>query len=246
MFNSFKIKGITVSEIYFNDLIQLLSQSVRNNLKTTIAYANQNNIVLSGNNSALRDALASMDYNFADGTGIWAVSRIFDKTGFAKRFNLTDYCSKLFSFFWTNNITVTLLGSSGSNVKLIREKYKSEIDKKLLRGCFDGYNDLNDITLLDKINKLDADVLLIGLGSPLQEVWLNANKDRLKAKAFLLVGDLFNEVTGAKKRGPVSFQKVGLEWLFRVIFHPRQYFQRYIIGIPKFCWYAFQEYLNKR
>ena len=245
MFNTFRIKGITVSEIYFNDLIQLLSQSVRNNLKTSFAYVNQNNIVLSGNNSAMRNALASMDYNFADGTGIWAASKLFDKTGFDKRFNLTDYCSDLFSFFWDNNISITLLGSTGENIDLIREKYKSEIDTNLLRGFFNVYNDLNDKALFDKINKLDADVLLIGLGSPLQEVWLNANKDRLKAKAFLLVGDLFNEVTGAKKRGPVIFQKVGLEWLFRVIFHPRQYFQRYIMGIPKFCWYVFLEYLNK-
>lgn len=246
MLKSFTIKGITVSEIYFNDLTSLLSQSVKNNLRTAIAYVNQNNISLSGSNAALLNALKSMDYNFADGTGIWTASKILDKTGFAKRFNLTDYCSNLFSYFWTNSISVTLLGSTDGNVKLICKKYKSEINTNLLRWCFNGYGDLNDKTLLDKINNLNADVLLVGLGSPLQEVWLNENKSRLKAKAFILVGDLLNEITGTKKRGPVLFQKLGLEWLFRVIFHPGQYFTRYIIGIPKFCWYVFQEYLNKR
>jgi N-acetylglucosaminyldiphosphoundecaprenol N-acetyl-beta-D-mannosaminyltransferase len=245
MFNSFTIKGITVSEIYFNNLIQLLSQSVKNNLRTTIAYVNQNNIVLSGNDPELRNALKSMDYNFADGTGIWAVSKILDKTGFAKRFNLTDYCSNLFSFFRTSNISVTLLGSTAGNIKLIKEKLSSEIDADLLRGCFNGYSDLNDKALLDKINSANADILIVGLGSPLQEVWINENKARLNAKAFLLVGDLLNEITGVKKRGPVLFQKLGLEWLFRVIFHPRQYFFRYIIGIPKFFWYVFQEYFGK-
>jgi len=247
MYNSFTINGIKISEIYFDDIKDIISDSLKNEHKTAIAYVNQNLIVLSNKNSELKESLNQFNYNFADGTGIWLAAKWINNIGFRNRFNLTDYCKPFFQFLFVNKYKVCLLGSSDHTLNLLKDRVQKDYPKNTLQEVFNGYADTSDNEeLIRKINKTESDVLLVGMGSPKQELWIAKNFNEVNVKVLISVGDLFSEAAGQKIRGPKVFQKWGFEWLFRVIASPVYYFRRYIIGIPKFFYLVLIDLLNKK
>lgn len=91
-----------------------------------------------------------------------------------------------------------------------------------------------DRRLVRMINDSGADVVWIGLGSPKQEQWMAANRDRLDPSVLIGVGAAFDFLAGTKRRAPLWMRRVGLEWLHRLISEPRRLWRRYLLVTPRF------------
>ncbi len=102
------------------------------------------------------------------------------------------------------------------------------INLKLEKG-----ND-TDKAIIEEINKSEADILLIALGNPKQEIWFRRNIERIKVPVSIGVGATFEFMTGELKRAPRLVQKVGLEWIFRILQEPNRLWKRYAIGLYNF------------
>lgn len=92
-----------------------------------------------------------------------------------------------------------------------------------LVGRCNGYmteESMND--LIEEINKSNADVLFIALGSPRQEQWIQKYLPRLKVKVCQGVGGTLDTISGKKRRAPVFVRRLGLEWLYRLVCEPRR------------------------
>ena len=76
-------------------------------------------------------------------------------------------------------------------------------------------------------------ILFVGLGSPKQDRWMHAHKDRVQA-VMLGVGAAFDFLAGAKPQAPHWMQSSGLEWAFRLASEPRRLWRRYLTQNPKF------------
>ena len=76
-------------------------------------------------------------------------------------------------------------------------------------------------------------ILFIGLGSPKQDRWMHAHKDRVRG-VMLGVGAAFDFLAGAKPQAPGWMQASGLEWMFRLASEPRRLWRRYLTQNPKF------------
>jgi len=101
-------------------------------------------------------------------------------------------------------------------------------------GFFDHFGKENE-KIIDKINGANSDVILVGMGMPLQEKWIKENYDRINSPAvFLPVGALFDYVSETVQRGPQWLTNNGFEWLSRLIIEPKRLWRRYLIGNPKF------------
>ncbi len=74
------------------------------------------------------------------------------------------------------------------------------------------------------------------MGAPKQEKWIAANYQQLGVPIAVGIGVSFELVADVVTRAPVWMQKVGLEWLFRLIMEPGRLWQRYVIGNPLFMW----------
>ena len=98
-------------------------------------------------------------------------------------------------------------------------------------GTHNGFFN-NDEEIVNQINLLNPDVLLVGMGAPKQEKWIFKNKDKLNAKVFIGIGGSFDVMSGKIKRAPLFFQKLGLEWLYRLIKQPKRFFR--MLSLPKF------------
>ena len=94
-----------------------------------------------------------------------------------------------------------------------------------------------DSKIVDLINNSGADFVWIGLGAPKQEKWMAAHRDRIKG-VMLGVGAGFDFHAGTVKRAPLILQKLGFEWLYRLIQNPKRLLKRYLVTNTKFILYT--------
>jgi N-acetylglucosaminyldiphosphoundecaprenol N-acetyl-beta-D-mannosaminyltransferase len=87
-----------------------------------------------------------------------------------------------------------------------------------------------------RIAEARADLVLVALGSPKQELFIHQVAGRLRPSVLLGVGASLDFVAGAARRAPRWMSRVGLEWLFRLAQEPRRLGPRYLARDPKFVW----------
>jgi N-acetylglucosaminyldiphosphoundecaprenol N-acetyl-beta-D-mannosaminyltransferase len=90
-----------------------------------------------------------------------------------------------------------------------------------------------DRQITTDINRSGARLLFIGLGAPKQEQWMAAHKGTVEA-VMLGVGAAFDFLAGRKRQAPKLLQRLGLEWLFRLLNEPRRLWRRYLYRNPRF------------
>ncbi len=123
-----------------------------------------------------------------------------------------------------NNKHIFLLGGAEKSAQFIQNKYSNTIseiyDKKVTLNISSNENK----ELLEIIKKSEATVLFVALGAPKQELWIQHNKEFLvnntNIKVCIGVGGSFDFMSGQQKRAPMFFQKLGLEWVYRVFKEP--------------------------
>lgn len=97
--------------------------------------------------------------------------------------------------------------------------------------------------ILQKIAAASPDLLIVGLGAPKQELWVQAHHRQISAKAALCVGATIDFLAGHRQRSPVWMQKTGLEWVHRILTEPRRLASRYARDawvFPQLMWQEFR------
>lgn len=100
-----------------------------------------------------------------------------------------------------------------------------------------------DAKIIEQINQSGAKILFVGLGCPKQEKWMAEHHGKIQA-VMLGVGAAFDFHAGAIPQAPVWMQKLGLEWLFRLMTEPRRLWKRYLYHNPRFIILAIAELLG--
>lgn len=86
-----------------------------------------------------------------------------------------------------------------------------------------------DAEVVQEIERMAPDLLFVGLGAPKQEYWIY-NHLGLPARVMVGIGGSFELIAGLTKRAPLPLQKVGLEWMWRLLMEPRRLWRRYLVG----------------
>lgn len=121
-----------------------------------------------------------------------------------------------------NGLKIFLLGGS----KGVAENVKKALEKKnkgiKITGTYAGSpKESEQKIIIEKINNSKAEILFVAFGAPAQEMWISKNLKNLKhIKVAIGVGGTFNYIAKVKKRAPKIMQKIGLEWLYRLIQEP--------------------------
>jgi len=125
---------------------------------------------------------------------------------------------------------------------------KEEVNKKavdiLIRkyrglnivGRSHGYVNEKDMNkLIEKINNSKAEILFVALGSPKQERWIAAYKDKLNTvKVCQGIGGTLDTIAGNVKRAPIFWQRLNLEWLYRLISEPKRIKRQKVLPVFAF------------
>ncbi|MCL2169606.1 MAG: WecB/TagA/CpsF family glycosyltransferase [Defluviitaleaceae bacterium] len=93
-------------------------------------------------------------------------------------------------------------------------------------GYFHG--DFED-ELIERLRAAKPDIVLVGLGFPRQEKWIEQNKHKIGARVYMGVGGSFDVMSGSLRRAPAIFRKFGLEWLYRLISQPSRIWRQRVL-----------------
>jgi N-acetylglucosaminyldiphosphoundecaprenol N-acetyl-beta-D-mannosaminyltransferase len=84
-------------------------------------------------------------------------------------------------------------------------------------------------SIIQSLEGVDPDIFVLSFGTPKQE-FLGVHLAAIYPSAWILnIGGGLSFFAGTKKRSPLILQRMGLEWLWRLISEPRRLFRRYVI-----------------
>jgi exopolysaccharide biosynthesis WecB/TagA/CpsF family protein len=160
----------------------------------------------------------------------------------------SDLTRNLFEAVIRPHDAVLVVGGTAQQAQMLREKY----GLKALRHVNAPMNLMNDSAAVETcLRDIEAAspfrFCFIALGSPLQEMIAGKLQDRANARGLALcVGASINYITGVELRAPRWMQRVGFEWLFRLLQQPRRMAHRYLIRGPRIFWLALRIELRPR
>jgi N-acetylglucosaminyldiphosphoundecaprenol N-acetyl-beta-D-mannosaminyltransferase len=114
-------------------------------------------------------------------------------------------------------------------------------------SCAPPFRDLSsteDEEIVKAISQSGVRILFVSLGCPKQEKWMATHRGRIKV-VMIGVGAAFDFHAGMKLQAPAWMQKIGLEWLFRLITEPRRLWKRYLYHNPRFIILAIADLIGR-
>ncbi len=172
----------------------------------------------------------------ADGVGDLCAARILG-TPLPGRVAGADLVPRLLARLAERDGSVFLYGARPGVAERAGESLQSACPGLRIAGTENGY--ISDETaLLEALEREKPDLLLLGLGAPRQELWMAENRQRTPA-VMIGVGGLLDVFAGDIPRAPESWQRLGLEWLYRLLREPRRF--KRVIRLPKILLLALRE-----
>lgn len=120
------------------------------------------------------------------------------------------------------NLKIFLLGGRDGVAEKVKEILEKRHPKIKITGTDAGSPKLEEEKdIIGKIKRSGANILFVAYGAPNQEIWIAKNLKKMpEVKIAVGIGGAFNFIAGTRKRAPKWMQKLGLEWLFRLIQEP--------------------------
>lgn len=200
---------------------EILSDNLKNNMKTFVVTANPETFMISEKNEDVRKMLLDKETVMVpDGISVLKAGK---KIGYniEERITGIDIANELLKFGNEQKKSIYLFGSKQEVIDSMKIVIKEQYPNLKLVGTSNGYVTDKD-KVFDEIVKLEPDIVLVALGIPLQEMLIYKHLNRFKKGIFVGVGGSFDVMSGMKKRAPKIFIKLNLEWLYRIMKEPKR------------------------
>lgn len=166
--------------------------------------------------SGFADVLNRAELLTPDGIGVVYASRIL-KQPLTERVAGYDLVCNVVETMALRNKKVFLFGSKPGVAEEAGQVLETRYPGIVIAGIRDGYFTDTDVpAIIDQINAMAPDLLLVCLGFPKQEKWIAQNKDKLNARVVIGAGGTLDALAGRVQRAPERWQRLGLEWLYRL------------------------------
>ncbi|MBD2358951.1 WecB/TagA/CpsF family glycosyltransferase [Tolypothrix sp. FACHB-123] len=231
--------GRRITPITVTGIIDAIHNACKLKKKVTIAHYNVHGFNLSMQLPWFYEFLQSSDIVHCDGSGILkALSYMGLDLPIQYRVSYTNLIPELLKFCNQQGLSIFLLGSKPEYLDKAINNLATKYPNIKLAG-HDGYfsiddPDIND-SIIRSINQIKPNILLLGMGMPLQENWVYRYKDRLDVNAIMVGGAVIDRLAGVVSDCPDFLAKNNLEWLYRLIREPRRLGARYLLGNPAFA-----------
>ncbi|WP_347940834.1 WecB/TagA/CpsF family glycosyltransferase [Peribacillus simplex] len=202
-----------------------------NQEKTFIVTANPEIVEYANEHQDYKDIIISADYITPDGVGIIMASKWLNQP-LQERITGFDLMNELFRVADEKALKVYLFGAEENVIEAAALKVKELYPGLELVGYNHGYIDIKDDALPKSIAELEPDIILTALGFPRQEKWVSKHYALFNKGLFMGVGGSFDVLAGKVNRAPVFWQKMRLEWLYRLIQQPSRW--KRMLALPRF------------
>ncbi len=228
------ILNVPIRAIELKKIPDVIESLIEHGYQETFYYVNAHCLNISVKNSQYRHILNKASLVYSGGLGPVLASKLLNQP-LPERTPTPDFIDKVFSTAQKRNWSIYLLGTKQASLKLAIQKIKTKFPKLEICGYHHGYfNEAENRKIINEINELKPTLVIVGMGTPKQETWMDENSGKLNVKAIWAVGALFDVISGALPRAPICLQKAGLEWFFRLCQEPQRLWARYLIGNAMF------------
>jgi N-acetylglucosaminyldiphosphoundecaprenol N-acetyl-beta-D-mannosaminyltransferase len=238
------VDPITVDELHAE-----IARLVRGGQLGFVLNVNAHCLNLCYEDRTLRDSLNGADVVFCDGAGVMLAARMLGGR-IPARITYADWIWQLADFAAAENFSLYFLGArpgvAQEAARRLRERYPDLRIVGVRHGYFDhSAGSAENREVLEEINAAAPDILLVGLGMPLQERWLEENRHVLDAGVALTCGAVFDYASERARRAPRLLTESGFEWLARLLREPRRLWRRYLVGNPLFLLRVLRQLLSR-
>jgi len=235
-----EILGVGVDPLEVGELHRRLARAVRREEHALFLNVNAHALNLLYEDEELRSFFGRAQVVFCDGAGVMLAARLLGRR-IPERITYADWIWRLASLAAAEGFTLYFLGGRPGVADEAARNLRRLNPGLKVRGTHHGYFDHRagspqNEAVIKQINAASPDILLVGMGMPLQERWLMENWERIDARVALTGGAVFDYASGRLRRGPRLLTDNGLEWLARLFIEPRRLWRRYLIGNPLFLW----------
>ena len=198
-------------------------------------------VMMAQENAELKETIACANLVLPDGIGIIYGAKILG-TPIKERVPGIDFVSKLMESLSERKGTVYLLGAKPGVAAKAAENLEKQYNGLKVVGTHDGYF-TDDSEIIAEINRLKPDLLFVCLGFPKQEIWMRDHLFDLDVGIMAGLGGSLDVFAGEVRRAPVLWQKLGLEWLYRLMKEPSRIGR--MMRLPQFLLCVMKERVKK-
>jgi len=238
--NSVDVLGVPVTPWTSTALIDAMIQSAKEpggglgSGRTTVLYANVHVLNSACRNPQLREQLRSAETVYCDGSGV-RLGAWIQGVSLPPRLTAADWVDALCSRAAREGIRLFFVGGAegvaADAANVLRERHPG----LEIAGTHHGFLDeTGSRVVVDAMNRSGAALVLVGMGTPRQEAWIEEWRDEIEAPVVWAVGALLDFVAGVQHRGPRWMSENHLEWLWRLGTDPVRLGRRYLVGNPLF------------
>jgi N-acetylglucosaminyldiphosphoundecaprenol N-acetyl-beta-D-mannosaminyltransferase len=230
------------------EMLRTITGWVGNGERHRVMYVNAHVVNQSRAQPELAAALRSADLVYCDGYGVRLAARTLDLP-VPHRMTGADWVWGLAGLCEAEDKSLYLLGADPTLARIAADRLRRWYPRLRIAGSHHGYAELGspqNERVIEDINAADPDILLVGMGTPKQELFIDRYAHRLGADVLWTVGALFDYIAGRVPRAPRWLADNGLEWIFRLAIEPHRMWRRYLLGNPAFLWMVAEEARARR
>lgn len=234
--DTLKILGVRLNSTELVEVLNEAGQAIGSGRKLFIVTPNPEFLVLAQADKEFKKILNSADLAIPDGFGLILASRFLGtKPVLRQKLAGADLTAALLDKARTIGWQVGIVGARKGEIN----QQKLLIDR--LEQRYPGLR----VECLEQAQNIQWDLIFACQGIGEQEKWIAGNINRTKAWVFVGIGGSLDFLTGFSRRAPLGWQNLGLEWLWRLLQHPRRHFRRIINACLIFPVLVFQEKIKK-
>ncbi|MGL4345575.1 MAG: WecB/TagA/CpsF family glycosyltransferase [Cellulosilyticaceae bacterium] len=228
------ILDIPVDKVTMEDAARKISEFVNSNELHTVFTPNPEIIMIAQEDNVLKGILQQADLVVPDGIGVVIASRMLKGEPLPERVPGFDMVQNTMKDAVYKGYRYYFLGSKPGVAHQAAENMRQKYPGIQIVGVQDGYFKQEDMPdIIEDINQSGANILLVALGAPKQEIWIDQYKEQMKyVRVAIGVGGSLDVMAGEVKRAPEFFQKVGLEWFYRLVSQPTR--AKRMLLLPQF------------
>jgi N-acetylglucosaminyldiphosphoundecaprenol N-acetyl-beta-D-mannosaminyltransferase len=214
--------------------------------RSWFACANPHSLVVAEKSPDFAAALHAAGTLVPDGAGILLASRILG-AGIRRRVTGMDvFLAVHRALQERGGGGVFLLGSTEETLRAVAQRLGRDFPAVRVAGALsppfaERFSEAEESAMVEAVNASEAAVLWVAMTAPKQEVWLARAWPRLTVGFGGAVGAVFDFYAGRVPRSRPVFQRLGLEWLPRLLREPRRLWRRTLVSAPVFLWRVMRE-----
>lgn len=234
MQNRIKILGVTIDNITLEESGLRTKELIEKSNKSCklIVAPNTEFIMQAQKDEEFFNILKSAEFATPDSIGVILGGK-FQKQEFKERIPGQAYFREVFRVAEKEGWSIYLLGGKGDVVYRAKKKLEEDFPKVNIVGVHEGFfEEDSEEEVIKQINELKPNVLFVAMGAPKQEKWIYNHQKELQVDVAAGQGGTFDYEAGEIKRAPKVFQKLGIEWLWRLAKQPSRIVRMMVL--PKY------------